>query len=436
MKILFIAEFYAPDSVIGAVRISKLSKYLHRFGHDVTVVCSSKIVGKKDDKLLEELEGISIHRFDDIPYIEKTSNSTKRNNKKLEKLIFVSKKIFKTGYMNLIYPINYFKETKRNRESIINYYKDNLKSNKYDIIVATFSPAFTVEAGIEISEKENIPLIVDLRDLMDGVSYPFFIRCRNGRVQERAISRSSCTYAISNGQKKILSAKYKTLNSKIEILNNGLDEENLHLRRHDEDHNTDQSGTLIFAYTGIIYGGRRDLTPLFRVMAEIKKSRSYNFKLIYAGTESQLMGILMDKYGIRDMLDDRGSISRSEADAVQDEADIFLVSSWNTKNEQGMMTGKFYDGIRTGKPIISLMDGDVPDSDLYQINEEFHYGYCYEACRNQSYEGLRDYVIYCCEEKRNKGFVKASYSSELIGRFSYKNIARKLEKKIFTICGG
>lgn len=436
MKILFIAEFYAPDSVIGAVRISKLSKYLYRFGHDVTVLCSSKFLGKKDDKLLEELEGISIHRYDNIPYIEKTNISIKRKDKKSRKLIFASKKILKIGYMNLIYPLNYFKETKRNREKIINYYKDNLASNGYDIIIATFSPAFTIEAGIEISEKENIPLIVDLRDLMDGVSYPFFIRCRNERVQERAISGASCTYVISNGQKKILSAKYKALDCKIEILNNGLDEENLHLRCHEEDDNTDQNSMLIFAYTGIIYGGRRDLTPLFRVMAEIRKSRSYDFKLIYAGTESQLMGILMDKYGIRDMLDDRGSLSRSEADAVQNEADIFLVSSWNTKKEQGMMTGKFYDGVRTGKPIISLMDGDVPDSDLYQVNEEFHYGYCYEACRNQSYEGLRDYVIYCCEEKRNKGFVRASYSNKLIERFSYKNIARQLEKKILAICDG
>jgi len=38
VKILILASCFAPKNVIGAVRISKIAKYLVREGHKVTVI--------------------------------------------------------------------------------------------------------------------------------------------------------------------------------------------------------------------------------------------------------------------------------------------------------------------------------------------------------------------------------------------------------------
>ena len=60
MKILIIAKAFAPDSVIGAVRINKFAEYLTNFGHDVSVICSSKISMAKDESLLNPLKEVNI----------------------------------------------------------------------------------------------------------------------------------------------------------------------------------------------------------------------------------------------------------------------------------------------------------------------------------------------------------------------------------------
>lgn len=426
MKILFIAQAFAPDSAIGAVRISKLSKYLHSFGHEVTILCSSKCVGKRDENLLDELQGISIHRYDAL-----CVGGEKRSSRLVSRIRYYSKRILIKLYTNIVYPIKYVKETRNVKKEILDYYALHFKDERFDILFATFSPRATIEAGMDISARYGMPLLVDLRDLMNHSGYPLIIQLWNKPLQEKAIRTSRCTLVISNGQKKILERQYNTLSDKIEVLSNGFDAG--HSSDSIKGHNESGNDNLVFVYTGTLYEGQRNLTPLYRVIKDIRESSCFNFRFIYAGTSSQLVHLQMSKYGIQDILDNRGKLTRSESEVVQNEADIFLVASWNTEKEQGIMTGKFYDGIRSGKPIVALVSGDVPESDLYLLNEEYHYGYCYESCKGDSFDGLKNYIIKLCEEKRKHGLLRFAQSEELRARFSYNNIAKELESKMIEI---
>ena len=47
-RILIVSYYFAPQNVIGAVRPTKLAKYLARMGHEVTVICGLGRDGKKD----------------------------------------------------------------------------------------------------------------------------------------------------------------------------------------------------------------------------------------------------------------------------------------------------------------------------------------------------------------------------------------------------
>ena len=65
MKILIVSYYFAPQNLIGAVRPTKLAKYLARMGHDVTVVCGAGRNGETDPKLendLQELRDVHIIR--------------------------------------------------------------------------------------------------------------------------------------------------------------------------------------------------------------------------------------------------------------------------------------------------------------------------------------------------------------------------------------
>ena len=41
-RILIISYFFAPQNAMGAVRPTKLAKYLSRMGHEVTVLCGPR----------------------------------------------------------------------------------------------------------------------------------------------------------------------------------------------------------------------------------------------------------------------------------------------------------------------------------------------------------------------------------------------------------
>ena len=54
-----VSYYFAPQNTIGAVRPTKLAKYLTRMGYDVTVICGAGMNAAKDPTLAHDLEGLS-----------------------------------------------------------------------------------------------------------------------------------------------------------------------------------------------------------------------------------------------------------------------------------------------------------------------------------------------------------------------------------------
>ena len=129
-----------------------------------------------------------------------------------------------------------------------------------------------------------------------------------------------------------------------------------------------------------------------------------------------------------------GYVSRAEAARIQCASDVFLVLSWNLKDSQGILTGKFYEGIRAKKPILSIISGDLPGSELYVLNEKYHYGFCYEDCRGEEqFSRLCDYLEKVYNEKLRYGSVRYQVNPELEAAFRYDHLAQQLEDFIRKI---
>ena len=54
-RILLISYYFAPQNVIGAIRPTKLAKYLTRMGYEVTVLCGKGIGALRDPLLAADL---------------------------------------------------------------------------------------------------------------------------------------------------------------------------------------------------------------------------------------------------------------------------------------------------------------------------------------------------------------------------------------------
>ena len=57
-RVLLISYYFAPQNAIGAVRPTKLAKYLTRMGYEVTVLCAKPFSRKRDPVLQNDVAGV------------------------------------------------------------------------------------------------------------------------------------------------------------------------------------------------------------------------------------------------------------------------------------------------------------------------------------------------------------------------------------------
>lgn len=421
MKILIISYGFAPSSVIGAARPTKFAKYLSSFGHDVTVLCSKKCYGAEDKDSMIGLEKVKICRVGD----NSETKIGKRVAKRKKDPVYL---LLKRIYYSFVWPISYYKNNYNSYIEMRNYYGNNLKNNNYDIVISTSPDLSNVFLANYLKKKFNFNIVLDLRDNMTDPQYPLSVNLFNGRYQNYSIAESSRTFVVSKSAAAKLKLENPSYSDKINTLYNGYD--NIYESNMVVSHT---SSALKIAYTGTIYSGLDDSTPLFYAIRKLIDEYGYEFQIDYAGQDFAILKEQASKYELTNIVSDYGIVNRKEAEQIQINADLFLVLSWNTKKQQGILTGKFYEGIKCNKPIIAIVKGELIDSELYMLNEEYHYGYCYEEERNNSQEGLYDYLRICCQEKRQYGCLKRDQSNELAEKFHYKNLTKELEKQLYEI---
>lgn len=431
MKILFITEAYAPDSIIGAQRIIKFSKYLSLMGHDVTVLTTSRTYGKIDQSSLEELKKVKIVRSggDILHSINPIDTGKVRSGVKnyMPKPLYrFAKKI----YSETIASRNSVKESERVYREMKDCYEEKLAKESFDVVFCTYSTMPDVLMGEYINEKYGVPFVLDLRDKMDNALVPYLLRKRNHKIQKRLIEKSAKTFIVSEVAKDELIHDYPSCVDKIATLYNGFD-----TKDEAADQIKNERDILTFAYTGGLYSGQRDLSVFFKVLKSLMDKCGYKFSVEYAGEDFEILRQQADRYQIGHILNNHGSVSRHEAEKIQNGADVFLVASWIKNNEKGVLTGKFFEGIRAKKPIVTVVRGDLIGSELYRINQNYNYGICCETARNGSVHELQSFIKKLYKMKVDGELNNYEPGKEIREKFHYKNLSKELEKHLLDVVG-
>lgn len=427
MNILIITTFYPPDTAIAAVRPYMFAKYLSQMGHHVTVLRSGMIDCTTDSSLVREDPNIRIisymgensasERFERGEEVKtQFSNTTKeaatpnvlRNsiNKALSaaKTMMVGMKVLRAKKRFVM------------QKACI----DRLAGEHFDAVFATYSQLENVYAGKYAAEKFGCKWILDLRDPIarrsDG-DYITYLRWK--AIQRKAVSSADTCISVSvGGAKKISEATGK----RIITLYNGYDDDTV-LKCE-----TPDDGVLRFAYTGVMYQNHSDATFLFEVLRQLADAGEIDLEKVqfeYAGPHFDMIQEQAKQFRVEHILVNHRFVSRTEAAKIQARCDIFVVLTWNTKYEQGVLTGKFYEGIRARKPILTLVTGDVPNCELSMLNQQYHYGFCYEACSKDT-QGLKKWVLDAYQRKSCGGAPVYAPDESLFEAFTYKKLTSNL----------
>lgn len=416
-KVLLITNNFPPPVNGGSMRVYKFTKYLLRHGYDVYVLCNAHNVLaeiKKDTKLFSE---IGEAKYISVPSIGRTKNSctsnlTNTSHSSVELVSKVKKFILNTlerwtvpDLMRYRWNDRALKEAKK----IIKQY--NIKN-----VVTSSPPHSTQLIGLFLKRElnEKINWIVDFRDLW-SLSHVFELNLKknkyaNNFVEKKILNACDSVVFVSDSIKKHTVESYKNINifQKSYVITNGFDSEDYSY------YNDDKLEKVTFSYVGTILG------PQIKneLLKGIKLFLKYNTNNIRFNFVGEFDTEYKKELGEIQIAEVSSSVTHGEALEIMSSSTFLILILTNTFEGKIGFTGKFFEYLKIGKPILAL----VPDGEVSMIINKYNLGV---VANPDSPEQIAEaiYKLYSEQEK----WSKQKIPDEVLEKFSRENLTKQLE---------
>lgn len=395
MKILVVCDVFPPEF---APRMGYLCKYLTRMDCMVDVITEQY----SDDQ-----------RF---AFIANTSGKIKR-------ICF---------YRSLKTPKSRLEWGQLLLRDLLFQYKDKrfvaeIKKDKefsgYDLVLCSTYRTFPLEAAARLSRHFNIPLVVDLRDIIeqypdqsylyhrfpcDGLFRKPFTR-RLLKKRNKVLAEAAAVVSVSPWHVDFL----KTFNSNTHLIYNGYDPEIFF-----PDYPQDSCFRILF--TGrLISPENRNPEWLFEAVSILYRTGRVDktdFRIEwYCDTATRKhIQKKAKEYGLEDIIDCFNFVSAEKVPQLLQHASILLQLSnvSNQKGPKGIMTTKFFEALAVGKPLL-LLPGD--QSYLSDIINRYH---CGLAANNV--EEVKLFIENQYKTWKQKGYTQIEVNPQVHELFSRK----------------
>lgn len=438
-KILITTTAFAPENEIGVVRVTKIVKYLVRLGYDITVISPElHEISRIDNSLLtDEIKSINKHTVSQSNWfnklflrkrnamLKKQSASNYMNPKNDDGFIKVVK-AYIFSHLQFLYTIIRNWDWKNRVTAFI---EKNYSEEEFDLVISSYPSLGGVWSASWVKKNKYAKVwYADFRDPINYDTNSSWLKLKiNTYLQDRILAKTDLASIVSKDLFPKFSKKY---HHKLKYLPNGFDTDDLNTDLPLK--NPDIKEPLTFCYVGSLYGGVRKFKSFFNAINALIKEGVIDpkdVKLVYAGKEFDELHKQATQYNLTSILHDRGSVSRSESIQIQNTSDVIIVVTWNTKKDQGVITGKLFECFLTKKTILGIVNGTVPDSEFKNMIEAVNGGFAFEESSpayEKDFEDLISFIEQKYTEKKTQGFIKTSYDEEKLEYFSHKNITKRL----------
>jgi glycosyltransferase involved in cell wall biosynthesis len=448
-KVLIIAYHFPPLGGGGVYRTLKFAKYLPLFGWEpVILTVSNPDYPLKDYSLLKELPSdIPVYRapafeftrwerkflylIKDVLRLKKGGNqdkshSTEKVSSQGSKLRNFLKKIYIFLTSGLRIPdekVGWVPFAVLKGFSLIN-------SRKIDLIYVTSPPHSSHLVGWALSKLTQKPWVADIRD--DWLEYekirkiysPFRLRLERA-LADSVFSTTSFIIAISEFQKQTHQKNYPQA-KRIEVIYNGYDIEDLDRARQKEDKWLD--GKFHICHSGYFYP--KTAFPLFEILREFFAENPGLREKI----QVDLVGYLEEEYKDWIIQNQLGGVIKSWGYREHNSSINFLLKSHlllhligsNGNFWKGVVTGKLFEYLASGKPILSLAP---PQGEVEKIIQQAKSGWVFNP---QDHQGIKN-KLKESYELFLKGELKVEQDKLFIQEFERKRLTHKLSS-VFEKC--
>ena len=365
LRILIVAYAFPPMNAIGSHRPYSWARFWRDDGHEIHVLTTSKhdLDGMMD--LERDLRGICVY---EVPYLPMHASHPGTVH---------------TGTHSAAGRWEWLKTiTRRARFSLAMFgdprllaYRpmvrkgmDIIREAQFDFIIATSPPEVCFFVARTLSRRTGVPWVADFRDAWFHNLRLYHARLAAslaGPVNQWLVNNASALVTVTRGLQERLSSY---LGREVFLAYNGF---------FAAERNTPaptrpwSDNKLHIAYTGRVYPGRQDPSPLFRALASLGRLRggfAHCLSVDFYGFDRPLLYPLIEQHGVEDCVRLCGFVPYQESINVQRAADVLLFLDWTDSQGDGMLTGKLLEYLGSGRPILAL--GVRKDSEAARLIAE------------------------------------------------------------------
>lgn len=353
MKILIVSFAFPPSNAIGAVRVGKMAKEFLSRGHEVRVLTA------KDDTLPHTLNTeVSEELVTRTPwfnvnwipfrFLQSRGDFHKKGYAPSNPLLSWLGNLYKTLLNFPDGQIGWLPFALRTGMKLVRNWRP-------DVIYCSAMPFTSLIVGSILSKRSGVPWIAEYRDLWVDSHYydfPFWRRWFESRLESAIVKDASGFVTVSELWAEVLR---KNFGKPTATVLNGFDAEDFISARGRADTDSD---TLDIVYTGMVYPGRRDPSPLFDAIARLGPERD-RVRVTFYGRLLPGVEELAEEYGVGENVTIHEAVAYHESLQCQMQADVLLLLLWDDPRERGTFSGKLYEYLGARRPIllVGLEDG-------------------------------------------------------------------------------
>lgn len=434
MKLLFVTWYFPPSNTIAAVRLGKLAKYIIAHGHDVRVLTIKNSPYRESLPVEVSQERIYRTTWWDINALPGRVMAVVRKlglrRKPAKPNPACSDPAATTqapptqanesgGRLSRLYQcifnfpderIGWMPEGRKRGLEL-------LKTWRPDGIFASGPPFTCLLVGYLLSRASGIPLIVEFRDRWSDDPYyppPRWRGYLDRWLEEKIVRHSTAITTVSEPWAETYRERFA---KPAAVIYNAFDPDDLPLETSE---GWPDRNVLQILYTGGIYPGRRDPTPLFEAIGSDPDLKQ-RVRVDFYGTDPKTVQPLASACGVQDVVTVYESVNHAEATRLQHCSDLLLLMQWDDPKEQGNVPGKFFEYLGARRPIIvlGLADG-VPATIVKERGA---------GITSTNPEALADALKSWLKEKQEKGLLP-NLPLESQKGFTHEEQARELERFI------
>ncbi|MDC7998216.1 glycosyltransferase [Gilvibacter sediminis] len=300
----------------------------------------------------------------------------------------------------------------------VNYLKDHLTEQHYDVIITTGPPHSVHLIGKQLKEDLAIPWLADFRDPWTTIGYHKSLRL----LPWNAKKHKNLEAAVLNTADQILVTSPSTkkefegiTQQPIAVITNGYDTSNKPLKQPELDTQFSIShiGSLL---------AKRNPEPLWKLLGEFCKAHDTfkkDLKLVFAGVVAEEVKSSLSQYGLLEQAEFKGYVDHTEAIALQHQSQLLLLLEINAPETRAILPGKLFEYMMARRPILAI---GPKGSDIKALVEESGSGafFNYEQL-HEDYLGA--YVLNAYQSYKNKAL---TLEKNAIDQFDRKVLTEQL----------